>query len=80
MTSSTGAGASAAPIDRAPARAGVRDSSLPARILSAVFFLPLLVFMAWIGGVVFLVFGMAVVGLAVREFYSLLEAKGLSPH
>lgn len=80
MTSSTGAGASAAPIDRASARAGARDASLPARILSAAVFLPILVFMAWIGGVVYLLFGIAVVGLGLREFYSLLEAKGLSPH
>ena len=79
MTTSTGAGASAAPIDRADAR-GVRDASLPARILSAVVFLPLLVLMAWTGGVIYLLFGMAVVGLGLREFYSLLEAKGLSPH
>ena len=80
MTTSTGAGASAAPIDRADARRGVRDASLPARILSAVVFLPLLVLMAWTGGVIYLLFGMAVVGLGLREFYSLLEAKGLSPH
>jgi phosphatidate cytidylyltransferase len=80
MTSSTGAGASAAPIDRAGARAGARDASLPARILSAVVFLPILVLMAWTGGIVYLLFGMAVVGLGLREFYSLLEAKGLSPH
>jgi phosphatidate cytidylyltransferase len=36
--------------------------------------------MGWTGGIVFLLFGMAVVGLGLREFYSLLEAKGLSPH
>jgi len=80
MTSSTGAGVSAEPIDAADARKGVRDASLPARILSAVVFLPLLVLMAWTGGVVWLLFGTAVVGLGLREFYSLLEAKGLSPH
>jgi phosphatidate cytidylyltransferase len=80
MTSSTGAGASAAPIDHAGARVGARDASLPARLLSAVVFLPILVFLAWIGGVAYLLFGMAVVGLGLREFYSLLEAKGLSPH
>jgi len=80
MTSSTGAGASAAPIDRAGARAGARDASLPARLLSAIVFLPILVLVAWTGGIVFLVLGMAIVGLGVREFYTLLEAKGLSPH
>jgi len=36
--------------------------------------------LAWIGGVPYLLFTMAVVGLGLREFYLLLEAKGLSPH
>ncbi len=59
---------------------GAQDASLPARVLSAVVFLPLLVAMAWTGGVVYLLFTLVVVGLGLREFYSLLEAKGLSPH
>jgi len=79
MTSSIGAGASAAPIDRG-VRSGVRDASLPARILMAVLFLPLLVLMAWRGGLIYLGFTLLVVGLCLREFYRLLEAKGLSPH
>ena len=80
MTSSTGAGASAAPIDRPRAALTARDASLPARLLSAALFLPLLVLLAWIGGVPYLLFTMAVVGLGLREFYLLLESKGLSPH
>jgi phosphatidate cytidylyltransferase len=80
MTSRTGAGVSAARIERAPAMTAARDASLPARVLSAVVFLPLLVLMAWTGGIVYLCFTLLVVGLALREFYLLLEAKGLSPH
>ncbi|HEU4940455.1 MAG TPA: phosphatidate cytidylyltransferase [Candidatus Eisenbacteria bacterium] len=80
MTSSTGAGASAAPIEPPRVAAATRDASLPARLLSAALFLPLLVLLAWIGSVPYLLFTMAVVGLGLREFYLLLEAKGLSPH
>jgi phosphatidate cytidylyltransferase len=80
MTSSTEAGVSAAPIDGRVAMSDARDASLPARVLSAALFLPLLVFMARVGGVLYLVFTLLVVGLALREFYLLLEAKGLSPH
>src|SRR5262245_51589208 len=80
MTSSTGAGASAAPIEPPRVAAATRDASLPARLLSAALFLPLLVLLAWIGGVPYLLFTMAVVGLGLREFYLMLEAKGLSPH
>ena len=80
MTSSTGAGASAAPIDPPRVAAATRDASLPARLLSAALFLPLLVLLAWVGGIPYLLFTMAVVGLGLREFYLLLESKGLSPH
>jgi phosphatidate cytidylyltransferase len=80
MTSSTGADASAAPIEGGIAVSGARDASLKARVLSAVVFLPLLVLMARVGGVVYLLFTLLVVGLGLREFYLLLEAKGLSPH
>jgi phosphatidate cytidylyltransferase len=80
MTSSTGAGVSAAPIDPPRVAAATRDASLPARLLSAALFLPLLVLLAWVGGIPYLLFTMAVVGLGLREFYLLLESKGLSPH
>ena len=80
MTSRTGAGVSAAPIDRGIAMTAAPDASLPARVLSAALFLPLLVLMARVGGVLYLLFTLLVVGLALREFYLLLEAKGLSPH
>jgi phosphatidate cytidylyltransferase len=80
MTFSTGVDVSVARIDGGLPVSGARDTSLPARILSAVVFLPLLVAMAWTGGVVYLLFTLAVVGLGLREFYTLLEAKGLSPH
>ncbi|HKW51328.1 MAG TPA: phosphatidate cytidylyltransferase [Candidatus Eisenbacteria bacterium] len=80
MTSSTEAGVSVAPIEGNTAVSDARDASLPARIVSAVVFLPLLVLMARVGGIVYLVFTLFVVGLGLREFYLLLEAKGLSPH
>ncbi len=80
MTSSTGVVVSAARIDGGQAVSGAQDVSLPARVLSAVVFLPLLVAMAWQGGIVYLLFTLLVVGLGLREFYTLLEAKGLSPH
>jgi phosphatidate cytidylyltransferase len=56
------------------------DASLARRIASAAVFLPLLVAMAWAGGIVYLLFTLLVVGLGLREFYLLLESKGLSPH
>ena len=80
MTSKTGAGVSAARFDRGAAVTAGPDVALPARVLSGVVFLPLLVLMAWTGGVIYLLFTLLVVGLALREFYLLLEAKGLSPH
>jgi len=80
MTSSTGAGVSVAPIEGNIAVSDARDASLPARILTGVIFLPLLVLMARVGGIVYLVFTLFVVGLGLREFYLLLDAKGLSPH
>jgi phosphatidate cytidylyltransferase len=80
MNSSIGAGASAAPIERGRAVTASANSSLGWRILSAAIFLPALVAMAWLGGVVYLLFTLVVVGIGLREFYLLLEAKGLSPH
>jgi len=79
MTTNIGAGVSAAPTERAVI-GGARDASLPARILAAALFLPLLVLMAWRGGLLYLAFTLVVVGMGLREFYLLLEAKGLSPH
>ncbi len=83
MTSSDEAAALA---ERAEDRSGVsaltpvRDPSLALRILSAVVFLPLLVLMAKVGGLVFLGFTMLFIALALREFYLMMASKGLSPH
>jgi phosphatidate cytidylyltransferase len=41
---------------------------------------PLLLGFAWVGGYVYLAFGLLLLVLALREFNLLLEAKGLSPH
>jgi phosphatidate cytidylyltransferase len=83
MTSSIEAGASAARTEPAVTAAdepGRRDASFPLRVASAVLFLPLLVLAARIGGVAWLIFTLLVVGIALREFYHMMESKGLMPH
>src|SRR5215475_2987251 len=91
MTSNTEAGASAARTEpaAAPSRSGAgvnapaarrSDASLPLRVLSAVLFLPLLFLAAKVGGLVWLAFSLTVVGLGLREFYQMMESKGLAPH
>lgn len=76
MTSKTEAGVSAARTDRtAP-----RDASLPLRIGTAVVALPLLYFLAKVGGIAWLLFTITVLGLALGEFYRMMESKGLAPH
>jgi phosphatidate cytidylyltransferase len=91
MISKTEAGASAARTDPAapippsiddPAASGKPrgDASLPLRIASALVFLPLFVLAARAGGLVWLLFTLIVVGLGIREFYRMMETKGLAPH
>jgi phosphatidate cytidylyltransferase len=81
MTSNTEAGVSAARTDPLSATSVRRtDASLPMRIASAVVFLPLLVLAARVGGLAWLVFSLLVVGLGLREFYLMMESKGLAPH
>jgi phosphatidate cytidylyltransferase len=92
MTSNTEAGASAARTERAaPGLAAERvltgtadrprrDASLPLRIASAVVLLPLFYLAARTGGLAWLGFTLLVVGLALGEFYQMMEAKGLAPH
>ena len=50
------------------------------RVLSAVVFLPLLVLLARAGGYWFLGFALLFIGLALREFYLMMEGKGLQAH
>ena len=64
------------PLVRAPAR----DPSLALRLASGIVFLPLLVLMAHLGGLVYLGFTLLFIGLALREFYVMMESKELSPH
>jgi phosphatidate cytidylyltransferase len=67
--------------ERAEPRREVKaDASLPLRVLSAVVFLPLLVFLATRGGFWFLGFALLFIGLALREFYLMMAGKGLSAH
>jgi len=88
MTSNAEAVASA---ERAESRGGVkpltpaaaarpRDPSFVLRVASAVVFLPLLVLMARVGGLLFLGFTLLFIGVALREFYVMMAGKGLSPH
>jgi phosphatidate cytidylyltransferase len=57
-----------------------KDPSLTLRVASAVVFLPLLVLMARVGGLVYLGFTLLFIGLALREFYAMMASKGLAPH
>ena len=56
------------------------DPSLWLRVASAVVFLPLLVLMARVGGLLYLGFTLLFIGLALREFYLMMASKGLAPH
>jgi len=60
--------------------AAARDPSFLLRVVSAVVFLPLLVLMARVGGLLYLGFTLLFIGLALREFYLMMGSKGLSPH
>jgi len=62
------------------ARTGAADPSLLLRVVSATVFLPLLVLMAKVGGVLYLGFTVLFVALALREFYAMMVTKGLKPH
>jgi len=78
MTSRIGAAVSAARTEADGARRG--DAALPLRIASAVVFIPLFVLVARVGGIPWLGFTLIVVGLGLREFYRMMESKGLAPH
>lgn len=55
-------------------------SGFTLRVLSAVVFLPLLVLLARAGGYWFLGFALLFIGLALREFFVMMEGKGLQAH
>ncbi|HEY2923990.1 MAG TPA: phosphatidate cytidylyltransferase [Candidatus Eisenbacteria bacterium] len=65
---------------KALAPAPPKDPSLVLRVTSAVVFLPLLVLMARVGGLLYLAFALLFIGLALREFYIMMASKGLAPH
>jgi phosphatidate cytidylyltransferase len=54
--------------------------SLRLRIASGILFVPLLILMARAGGLVFLAFVVAEVGLGLLEFYGMMFRKGLQPY
>ena len=78
MTSNIAAGASAVRAEGSAPTPGA--ASLPLRVMTAVIFVPILVFLAWIGGVAYLAFVLIVLALSMRELLHLLESKGLHPH
>jgi phosphatidate cytidylyltransferase len=80
MTSSIESAASVARTSRLSGVAPGRDAPLPIRVRSAVLFIPILIALAWFGSVAYLLFTLLVVGLALREFYRMMESKGLAPH
>jgi phosphatidate cytidylyltransferase len=80
MTSRAEAAALAARTERVAGARISPDAPLPVRILSAVLFIPVLIALAWVGGLAYLGFTLLVVGLALREFYRMMEAKGVTPH
>lgn len=78
MTSNSETAASAARADGV-ART-IAATSLPVRVASAIVAVPLVLVLAWVGGLWFLGFTLLLVVLALREFNLLLESKGLLPH
>jgi len=56
------------------------DRSLPSRVITSILFIPVLVLLAWLGGLAYLLFTLAATALMLGEFYSMMEHKGLSPH
>lgn len=54
-------------------------SNLAIRIIVAIFGIPLLLFLAMQGGILFFLFVALISGLALHEFYSLARAKGIAP-
>jgi len=78
MNSNIEAGASAARPDGSRTTPVAR--SLPLRVATSVVFVPLLLALAWIGGVAYLAFVLVLLALALREFLLLLESRGLQPH
>jgi phosphatidate cytidylyltransferase len=82
MTFNAEAGALAEPAEPGgqEMKVAARDPSLLLRVVSAAVFLPLLVLMAKVGGVLYLAFTVLFVLLALREFYGMMVTKGLRPH
>jgi phosphatidate cytidylyltransferase len=62
-----------------PASAGKKRSDLALRLITAAFFIPLVIYAIWAGGLVFLGVVTAIVVLAQREVYGLVEDKGAHP-
>ncbi|MDP3937697.1 MAG: CDP-archaeol synthase [Deltaproteobacteria bacterium] len=64
--------------DEAP-KSGRISRSLQLRLFSAAVIIPFVIFMIFIGGLPFLVTLVAIICLGLREFYEIIEAKGLRP-
>ena len=54
--------------------------ALPLRVASGLAFVPLLIFLAWIGGLAFLAFVAVQVTIGLIEFYAMMSRRGLRPY
>ncbi len=54
--------------------------ALPLRVASGLLFVPLLMFLAWIGGLPFLAFVAVQVTIGLIEFYAMMRGRGLRPY
>jgi len=54
-------------------------SNLVKRILVGIVGIPLVIYVCYAGGIVFLIFSLLVTSIALWEFYSMLEEKGFRP-
>lgn len=57
----------------------IRDPQLPMRIVIGLIFAPLLVLLAWVGGLWFAGLVMLLVGLGISEFYRMMMDRGMRP-
>jgi phosphatidate cytidylyltransferase len=67
------------PPEELPEKKGGLSRSLQLRLLSAAFIIPIVIGVILWGGIPFLVTVVAIIAWGLREFYGIIEAKGLKP-
>lgn len=67
------------PVDAAGAPAKKRGSDLGARLLTASILIPLVLYLIYLGGPIYLLAVVGFILLGMREFYQLIEEKGAHP-